>query len=80
MKRAKTTKFDWFRALLFILACGSVWLWQYIKFRGQYGLFYRISPEYGAWILSISTLAIFMYCYFASIRFDKKLSRGVDPQ
>ena len=71
MTRTTKASADWFRILLFAFACICIWFWQYIKFKGHYGLFYRISPEYGLWVLSIITVTVCVYGYFASIRLDK---------
>ena len=54
------------------LAFGCVWFWQYTKFAGGYGLFYSISPEYGAWILSAVTVLVAAVTYIQGNRIDSR--------
>jgi len=41
------------------IVLGAIGAWQYLKFTHQYGLFYRLSPDHGGWILAGSLLVMY---------------------
>jgi hypothetical protein len=53
------------------IVIAAIGAWQLLKFTHQYGLFYRLSPEYGGWILAGSLLAMYAVGLLYLLR-DKK--------
>jgi hypothetical protein len=47
-----------FLAVLFLILAASTWLWEYSKFSNGHGMFYYFSPDYGAYLLTISMLIL----------------------
>ena len=50
---------------LVAVAVALQWLWQYSKFSNGHGLFYYLSPNYGAYILTAIDAVVLVVLFFA---------------
>ena len=61
--------------LLSVMGVGSLWLWQFLKFRAQKGAFHYLSPQYGDVVLHALSFACLVVLLFAMAVDLRKLAK-----
>ena len=73
MRRPRETKRNWLSlaavAAICVAVISLVWLWEYSKFADKHGIFYYLSPEYGAAILT-ATSAVSLVVLLSAVWID----------